>query len=84
MLRLPDGMRDRIREAAEEHGRSMNAEIVRRLEQSLSAGPGDLPEMARAYAKEMDDQIRKLQESRDQLDEVTAALKSKLPDTLWK
>ena len=40
--------------------------------------------MARAYAKEMDDQIRKLQESRDQLDEVTAALKSKLPDTLWK
>lgn len=34
-LRLPDGMRDRIREAAEANGRSMNAEIVARLEESF-------------------------------------------------
>jgi hypothetical protein len=32
MIRLPDGMRDRIRLAAEKHGRSMNAEIVSVLE----------------------------------------------------
>ncbi|MHC2488157.1 Arc family DNA-binding protein [Sinorhizobium meliloti] len=32
MIRLPDGMRDRIRVAAEKHGRSMNAEIVAALE----------------------------------------------------
>ncbi|GLO70352.1 hypothetical protein MACH17_18690 [Phaeobacter inhibens] len=28
MLRLPDGMRDRIKAAAAENGRSMNSEIV--------------------------------------------------------
>ncbi len=35
MLRLPPGMRDRIAVAARETGRSMNAEIVSRLEKSL-------------------------------------------------
>lgn len=34
-LRLPEGMRERLRVAAEESGRSMNAEIVSRLEASL-------------------------------------------------
>ena len=32
MLRLPDGLRDRIRAKAEKNGRSMNAEIVQLLE----------------------------------------------------
>ena len=36
VIRAPDGMRDRIRKAAEENGRSMNSEIVARLEESLS------------------------------------------------
>lgn len=35
MLRMPDGMRDRIREAADASGRSMNSEIVARLESSF-------------------------------------------------
>lgn len=35
IVRLPDGMRDRIAEAARANGRSMNAEIVHRLEQSF-------------------------------------------------
>ncbi|RBO89670.1 Arc family DNA-binding protein [Pseudochrobactrum asaccharolyticum] len=35
IVRLPDGMRDRIREAAENNNRSMNAEIVSRLEASF-------------------------------------------------
>lgn len=35
MLRLPSGMRDRLAVAARETGRSMNAEIVSRLEKSL-------------------------------------------------
>ncbi|GLK71272.1 Arc family DNA-binding protein [Ancylobacter dichloromethanicus] len=35
MLRLPTGMRDRLAAAARETGRSMNAEIVSRLEKSL-------------------------------------------------
>jgi hypothetical protein len=32
---MPDGMRDRIRTAAESSGRSMNAEIVHRLQASF-------------------------------------------------
>lgn len=35
MVRLPDGMRDRIAEAAKANNRSMNAEIVARLEASF-------------------------------------------------
>ena len=35
IVRLPDGMRDRIREAAEKNNRSMNAEIVSRLDNSF-------------------------------------------------
>lgn len=36
MLRFPEGMRDRIKEAAAENNRSMNAEIIARLEKSLA------------------------------------------------
>lgn len=39
MLRLPDGMRDRIKAAAEENGRSMNSEIVAALEEKYPAPP---------------------------------------------
>jgi len=35
MIRLPDGMRDQLKALAEQNGRSMNAEIVDRLEKSL-------------------------------------------------
>lgn len=36
LLRLPDGMRDRLKAEAEANKRSMNAEIVARLEASFS------------------------------------------------
>jgi hypothetical protein len=35
MLRFPEGMRQRIKEAAESNGRTMNAEIVARLQESF-------------------------------------------------
>ena len=35
IVRLPDGMRDRLKEAAKKSGRSMNQEIVERLEASF-------------------------------------------------
>lgn len=43
-LRLPDGMRDRIKVSAERNGRSMNAEILQALEQYFPPEPsiGDL------------------------------------------
>ena len=36
VVRLPDGMRDRIAELAKQNNRSMNAEIVKRLEWALT------------------------------------------------
>lgn len=43
IVRFPEGMRDRIKKAAEENGRSMNAEIVQALE---NAYPAPRPEIA--------------------------------------
>lgn len=37
VLRMPDGMRSTIAELAKASGRSMNAEIVHRLQQSIDA-----------------------------------------------
>jgi hypothetical protein len=39
VVRFPDGMRDRIAEVARANGRSMNAEIIARLEASFSPPP---------------------------------------------
>jgi hypothetical protein len=41
IIRLPDGLRDRIAEAAKAANRSMNAEFVLRLEQSFDAAAED-------------------------------------------
>ena len=41
MLRMPEGLRDRIKAKAEKNGRSMNAEIVRVLEREFPA-PSDV------------------------------------------
>lgn len=45
MLRFPDGMRDRIKAAATENGRSMNAEIISTLEEAYPA--------PKSYAQEL-------------------------------
>lgn len=37
VVRLPDGMRERIADVAKEHHRSMNSEIIARLEKSLDS-----------------------------------------------
>jgi hypothetical protein len=42
ILRLPDGMRDAIAASAKANNRSMNAEIILRLENSLAAEAADL------------------------------------------
>lgn len=43
VVRLPEGMRDRIAEVAKQHHRSMNSEIIARLEHSMLDLPS-LPE----------------------------------------
>lgn len=37
VIRLPDGLRDRISEVARDHRRSMNSEIIARLMQSIES-----------------------------------------------
>lgn len=39
VVRFPEGMRDRIAEAAKKNNRSMNAEIVARLDRTFSDAP---------------------------------------------
>ena len=47
VVRLPDGMRERIADIARNHHRSMNSEIIARLEQSLfqEGALGDEPSL---------------------------------------
>ncbi len=39
IVRFPEGMRDRLKQAAADNNRSMNAEIIARLEQSFMFPP---------------------------------------------
>lgn len=56
IVRFPDGMRDRIKAAADANNRSMNAEIVSKLERydSLGGEVDAIWEVARALAAEID------------------------------
>lgn len=42
-LRLPEELRDKIKESAKNHNRSMNADIAARLEQSFEVKPELVP-----------------------------------------
>ncbi|MDX0543933.1 Arc family DNA-binding protein [Sinorhizobium medicae] len=66
MLRFPNGMRDRLKEEAAKNGRSMNAEIVHRLEASLAVGnlsPEDflgIQQMENENAQRLADALRRI------------------------
>ena len=55
-LRLPEDLKDKIAKAAEKSGRSMNAEIVSRLEQSIDFEDeyGDLETVMREIWDDID------------------------------
>lgn len=57
-LRLPDGLRDRIKAAAEAEGRSMNAEIVGALEAAFPA-PEAAADQHRAEAERALETLRR-------------------------
>ncbi len=59
MLRFPAGMRDRIREEAENNNRSMNAEIIARLESSFDKATKSDVDLSKEFA-EMKREIRRL------------------------
>ncbi|MCA3488126.1 MAG: Arc family DNA-binding protein [Rhodobacter sp.] len=61
IVRLPDGMRERIKTAAEANRRSMNAEIVARLEWSFSPVadvPSDHIPLDKDEVEKMDEIVR--------------------------
>ena len=73
VLRLPDGMRERIKLAAEQSGRSMNAEIVVRLGQSLDGYFIDLsPEGLIAL-------VKRLEASVEVADHLVFGIRDRLP-----
>ncbi|WP_108259275.1 Arc family DNA-binding protein [Mangrovicoccus ximenensis] len=51
IVRLPDGMRDRIKAAADANGRSMNAEVVATLEEAYPA-PVSLDDIVARFESE--------------------------------
>lgn len=53
VLRLPDGMRDKIAALAKASGRTMNAEIVQRLQRSIEGVPASpaAPDLGAASAR---------------------------------
>lgn len=78
MLRLPDGMRDRIKAAAEENNRSMNAEIVARLDMTFR-----LKMRTKTVRFQSDPDAPDFEESREDLTrEVGSARANKLLETL--
>ncbi|XVN18941.1 Arc family DNA-binding protein [Pseudomonas corrugata] len=69
VVRLPDGMRERIAEVARNHHRSMNSEIIARLEQSLIQEGAlgeelsmrlDSPELSLLHERELLQRFRQL------------------------
>lgn len=63
-VRLPPGMRDKLKEVAQQNGRSANAEIVARLERTLD--PAQSPEVAamqKAFKEELDKAVRLILEA---------------------
>lgn len=62
IVRLPDGMRDRISEAAKAAGRSMNAEIVSRLQSTFEPHLRMSPEAVESLRTVLDDHGRRIAE----------------------
>ncbi|HVI30423.1 Arc family DNA-binding protein [Hansschlegelia sp.] len=79
MLRMPEGLRDRIKVAAQANGRSMNAEIVDCLEEHYPAEPllEDLIYLAREVVGDFQDapDYARLKELRDVLSNLVDALR---------
>lgn len=63
VVRFPDGMRDRLKEAAATNGRSMNAEIIARLSESLAPSmPAALLEAENKHLKQRIEDVSLLAE----------------------
>ncbi|NKK87564.1 Arc family DNA-binding protein [Rhizobium leguminosarum bv. viciae] len=56
VVRFPDGMRDRLKDEAAKNSRSLNAEIIARLEDSFensNRAPSSIDEIAKSAARQL-------------------------------
>lgn len=60
-LRMTDALRDRIAEAAKVNGRSMNAELIARLEASFEASPDAINASLDAKFEELQKGLKRLE-----------------------
>jgi len=81
MLRLPDGLRERVAEAGKSNNRSMNSEIVTILENALLSGTGSAFEHSapgpNALASLIEAHTGQLQITNAKLDQLIALLTPK-------
>ena len=85
VVRFPEGMRGRIAEAAKANNRSMNAEIVARLERSFQDGDEDFEQGFRSVMQEkeiarlnalLDEKHRKVPTADEIADKVAERLRA--------
>ena len=69
IVRFPDGMRDQLKEAAKENNRSLNAEIIARLE-AYEQTRIISERMDKAKNEQLDRMIHKLDQLADMLEQV--------------
>ncbi len=90
MLRLPDGMRDKIKASAELNGRSMNGEIVDRLEETFRQDdwifPGlDYQDVIAMFEKEIEDHDNlKTEVERERANDRFDAMKDEILEEIRK
>ncbi|RVT80197.1 Arc family DNA-binding protein [Agrobacterium sp. CNPSo 2736] len=77
VLRLPDGMRERIKYEADRYGRSMNAEIIHRLESTLIHSPEKVQEL-KWEAEEQAAEISELEQTIVEKDDEIERLKEQM------
>jgi Arc-like DNA binding domain len=66
MTRIPEGLRRKLEREAEQNGRSMNAEIIHRLESSFQR------ETEQLFARALDAVLRDVQDIKQQAERLTA------------
>lgn len=71
-IRLPEALKSRIEEASTTNNRSMNAEIVARLESSFNSGATD--DNVAALTKTVDESLKQFQAATAELEAARARL----------
>ena len=85
MVRLPPAMRDQIRESARHYRRSMNSDIVARLQQTFSGLPEEGPAAEVSLNEHIEDLFRRdLNETEDALIRAYRRLSSHKQEALLK